>query len=261
MRIRSIAKDVFTVLGWYNPCQDKLAIGPLRQDDTFLVSYPRSGNTWMRFMIANILLSGEHVTPEDVNKVVPDIHKATPEICSLNSPRIIKTHKAEFECYPKWIYVVRDGRDAMVSFYYYSLANKRFSGTFTEFLSSRRPRIFNQWTWAEHVQTALEWMEKGPEKGLLLRYEDMVEDPETELEKAVKFAGIAATSNAIARAVDSTRFSKLQQQEAQNGAVSDRNQRFFRRGGVGEWRQLFSDKDLGSFEAGAKDVLERLRYS
>src|SRR5205823_12606754 len=63
-------------------------------DDTFVVSYPRSGNTWARFLIANLVHSGQNVSFINIEKLIPDTSsqsnralKATPR------PRIIKTHQ------------------------------------------------------------------------------------------------------------------------------------------------------------------------
>ena len=45
---------------------------PVFPDDTFLVSYPRSGNTWTRFLIANLISHDEPVTFANIEKKIPD---------------------------------------------------------------------------------------------------------------------------------------------------------------------------------------------
>src|SRR6266567_6631593 len=40
-------------------------------DDTFLVSYPKSGNTWARFLIANLVRPYEKIDFSNVNRVIP----------------------------------------------------------------------------------------------------------------------------------------------------------------------------------------------
>src|SRR5467141_4482966 len=79
----------------------------VRPDDTFVVSYPRSGNTWTRFLIANLLHPNQNVSFTNIEKLIPDTAsqsnralKATPR------PRIIKTHQYFDHRYGKIIYIV-----------------------------------------------------------------------------------------------------------------------------------------------------------
>jgi hypothetical protein len=39
-------------------------------DDTFLVSYPKSGNTWVRFLLANLIHPNEEVGFANINRLL-----------------------------------------------------------------------------------------------------------------------------------------------------------------------------------------------
>ncbi|MGH9453777.1 MAG: hypothetical protein ACRD2O_07390, partial [Terriglobia bacterium] len=43
-------------------------------DDIFLVSFPKSGNTWTRFLIGNLVHPEELITFANVSRIVPDIY-------------------------------------------------------------------------------------------------------------------------------------------------------------------------------------------
>src|SRR6266581_956224 len=47
----------------------------IRPDDVFIVSYPRSGNTWVRFLIANLLAPDDKITFRNIENYVPSIYK------------------------------------------------------------------------------------------------------------------------------------------------------------------------------------------
>ena len=69
--------------------------------DVFLVSYPRSGNTWLRFLLANALRP-EQATFTTVGEVVPDIYDETDrELLRRPSPRILKSHEPFDPRYPR----------------------------------------------------------------------------------------------------------------------------------------------------------------
>src|SRR5437868_706130 len=87
-------------------------------DDTFLVSYPRSGNTWTRFLIANLVHPGGKVSFANIEKLIPDTSsQSNKTLKSTPRPRIIKTHEYFDHRYPKTIYIVRDPRDVALSYY------------------------------------------------------------------------------------------------------------------------------------------------
>jgi hypothetical protein len=54
----------------------------VRPDDTFLVCYPRSGSTWTRFLIANLIHPGKAVTFANIEELIPD--------CEAHSSRYLK---------------------------------------------------------------------------------------------------------------------------------------------------------------------------
>ncbi len=260
MNYRNQVKRILQAIGLYDPCSSTLGISRLRETDTFLVSYPRSGNTWMRFLIANAVSRGMDVSHDDLNDYVPDIHGNANRVNRMRDPRIIKTHGVSFECYPRWIYMVRDGRDALTSFYYYTMLRKKFRGSFSEFLLSRRAWIFGNWSWAGHVRQAMEAQDRSPDRCLLIKYEDVLLDPGSELQRALEFIGIEAEVETINMAVERSDFQNLQKAEEREAKPEGENNRIFRKGAVGEWKKVFSTEDEEYFMRDAKPLLERLGY-
>src|ERR1700685_1517671 len=95
-----------------------LAVYP---DDTFLVSFPRSGNTWIRFLIANLLNPGIEVSFTNIERLIPDTASKSSRTMKREArPRIIKSHEYFDVRYPKVIYIVRDPRDVALSYYDFS---------------------------------------------------------------------------------------------------------------------------------------------
>src|SRR5215470_17884303 len=94
----------------------------IRPDDTFLVSYPKSGNTWMRFLIANLLQQNPPVGLLDADDLIPIVDgKSKKFFDNMKSPRIIKSHFSFIPAYKRVIYVVRDPRDVVMSQYHYQI--------------------------------------------------------------------------------------------------------------------------------------------
>src|SRR5438132_14035201 len=91
----------------------------IRPDDVFIVSYPRSGNTWIRFLLANLLAPHETITFRNIEDYVPDIHKSASALAGWQGHRYLKSHHPYYDSYPRFIYIYRDGRDALVSYYHY----------------------------------------------------------------------------------------------------------------------------------------------
>src|SRR5580700_5193940 len=92
-----------------------LAVYP---DDTFVVSYPRSGNTWTRFLIASLVFPSEVVTFTNIDRMIPDTSSQSNRALKRTPrPRIIKSHQYFDPRYRRVIYIVRDPRDVALSYY------------------------------------------------------------------------------------------------------------------------------------------------
>ena len=91
-------------------------------DDVFLVSYPRSGNTWTRFLIGNLIYQDEPVTFANIESRLPEIYFNPDRVLRrLPRPRILKSHECFQPHYRRIIYIVRDPRDVAVSFYHHHI--------------------------------------------------------------------------------------------------------------------------------------------
>ncbi|MEL6581985.1 MAG: hypothetical protein AAFQ14_19735, partial [Cyanobacteria bacterium J06621_12] len=64
----------------------KLTVFP---DDLFLVSHPKSGNTWIRFLICNLIYPELDITFTNINNMIPDIYlTSNRELQQVPRPRI-----------------------------------------------------------------------------------------------------------------------------------------------------------------------------
>src|SRR5260221_8061143 len=91
--------------------------------DAFIVSYPRSGNTWLKFVLVH-LLTGKAADLTDHESIVPYVgsHRKAPHVLPSGG-RLLKSHEPYRRdygsAYQRGAYIVRDGRDVAVSYYYY----------------------------------------------------------------------------------------------------------------------------------------------
>lgn len=231
----------------------------LTDRDVFLVSYPRSGNTWVRFLIANLLKPDDiEIDFHNVQEYVPEINRNNDIIEALPSPRVIKSHALFKPAFPKVIYLVRDGRDVYVSYYYYRLKQLEEGISFSDYL--RRTDHFPS-LWQEHVDSWLKSDQDQPHI-LLVRYEDLLSKPETELRKIVDFIGIERSDEGISTAVEVSRFDKMRKIDQTKGRKYNLTgtKDFVRKGKAGTWQEEFSQEDIDYFKMTAGDMLIRLGY-
>ena len=192
----------------------------VRETDVFLVSYPRSGNTWLRFLLANALRPSEQATFANFGEVVPDIYdESDRDLLRRPSPRVLKSHEPFDESYRRVLYVVRHPADVAVSYYHYLIKTRQIPpgydvAWFVESYVDGRLDGFG--TWGEHVGG---WLDArgGDDEFVLLRYEDVLEAPETALRAALKLVGTEIGDAAVAQAVSRSTADELRRLERETG--------------------------------------------
>jgi len=240
-------------------------VGPaFLDDDVFLVSYPKSGSTWMRFLLANYISNGQ-VDILQINSVVPDVHFNPQDIVETLDPRIIKTHESYNPKYKRIVYIVRDGRDVAVSYYSHLKKFRQLADniSFSVYLDSYIGGELDPYgPWGEHVDG---WL-NGAKNILVIRYEDMLSDAVNVLEKTLRFCGLEFDEKKAFDAVTACSLSKLRQIEAKQFdeikelSSSNPSIRFFRKGISGDWKNHFNKNDHEKFNAAFAMTMNRVGY-
>lgn len=242
----------------------------IRPDDVFLVSYPKSGNTWMRFLVGNYLTNCK-INFFNIDLVIPDIH-FNPQQCEdvTLQPRFIKSHKSYTPAYPKVVYIFRDGRDVAVSYYYYMKKKRKITSdtSFSNFLETFAKNGAGGFgNWSNHVKS---WVKKASTGSVvLIKYEDMLFDAARELKKVIQFANIKAEQDRIINAVRASLFEEMQQLEVKENdsyfftryKAGTEEVRFIRKGQAEGWRSHFSKDDENLFLKFNGKTLKKLGYA
>jgi len=227
-------------------------------DDTFIVSYPKSGNTWVRFLLANILKKNdETIDFYTVNKYVPEVFNHADIIRNMTRPRLLKSHAPYIPTYPRVIYIVRDGRDVYTSYYFHRLHQLPQGIMFLEFLqrNDHYPCL-----WGEHVSSWL-FRKNLPSQLLVTRYENLKTNCLEELKRMVKFIGIKSTRNQLSLAIEDSSYLRMKQLEQERGRPKSKGPKVFvRKGQIGDWKNYWESKEKKIFKSREGHVLLKLGY-
>jgi hypothetical protein len=246
----------------------------LQRADCVLMSWGKSGRTWLRVMLSRFYQLAYGV-PEGVMLEFDNLHRANPAI-----PRVFFTHgnylrdytniwdnKSPF--YPKKILMlVRDPRDIAVSQYfqwkYRMRPVKRMLNDYPErddvsiydFMMNPRaglPKII------DFLET---WQRELPKvhQSMVLRYENMRADPETALRRALSFLGTPGTDQQIREAAAYASYDNMKKLEQEQvfrlsgtrlapGDQANPQSYKVRRAKVGGWRDYFDDEQVAAIDA------------
>lgn len=241
-------------------------LNSIRPSDIFIISYPRSGTTWLGFILANLLKSDPDEEIRPPNRYSPDINAAyfgngtMQHWVDLPAPRFLRVHAPYDPAFLKAIYVLRDPRDVMVSYYHFKrLTDPSFQLSMTEFVSRD-----DHWPgrWDEHVAG---WLLRHRHPRLLLvRYEEMRKDTVQAMKSILNFAGLTYGKEELAGTVEACDFNKMQALEPElrkaAGAVETNEERFVRRGKVGGWKDEIDIKNLQVIERRYGHVMRKFGY-
>ena len=239
-------------------------------DDIWLVGYPKSGNTWLDFLVASLRAPNvEDVDFFTVEHLVADIYyNNARQLQLLQRPRYLKSHEPYDARYGRVIYVVRDPRDVAVSYYHHYQKLNMLKGdtSLSSFVDAFvAGDLDHGHDWAEHVSS---WLEhKGGAKDMLLvRYEDLKRDTVSMLENINLFLDLHASRSRVAKAVEwcsSSNMRKIEQDQHMAHPSFRKTRRdipFVRQARSGGWKDVLSSRDVLQITGRWGATMERLGY-
>jgi hypothetical protein len=226
----------------------------------YLISYPRSGSTLVREYFAILQGRAQHsVYAGDVVNAA-----AAPLTHALDHIEFIKSHRIPPDGSPM-IYLVRDGRNATLSFLYmaflfgdhqYSELDEAFEGI--GWLDA------TEGSWTDHVAQAIE--QSATRKVLLVRFEDLVSNPERALRRMIRFTKADVPAAILSECVQRHRGLSRYTQNPYNGYLYEPAKgsiydilKQHRRGDY--WRHILDGRSRRYFhDHGATPLLLHFRY-
>lgn len=244
-----------------------------------VLGFPKSGNTWACYLLSYCLNS--HFDDADVIEGLypkePELRKIVKGGLSHKSYKetlgpVLKTHFFEFpqKEVVNGIYLVRDPRDVMLSFYAFD----------TGYLQKQPIFGYGRWRESLHLmkvrmvygivkpprflyikQKFPKWVrhaERARNMGLnrVLRYEDLKQNTAGALEQLFNSYNIQVDPAIIAKAIELFDFQKLKKLEAQK----PEDQRFYRKGNSEGWKSALTEEEKEWIMRNGGHLLEEFGY-
>jgi hypothetical protein len=196
-------------------------------------------------------------------KYIPDINKLYYgqgdlfEYSNTPDPRFFSIHAPYDPAFSRVIYVMRDPRDVMVSYWHHTkLMNPSFNMSLEDFIISD-----DQWPnlWHEHVG---EWVLHKHKRVFVVRYEDLKVDTFSAAKNLLEFIKYPVDEQVVLHAIEKSNFEKMKSLEDKygSGQHADSVKGFLRKGKSGSWHDEINPYALSVLEKKFGSVMEAVGY-
>ncbi|XP_018571408.1 estrogen sulfotransferase-like [Anoplophora glabripennis] len=267
----------------YKDMIQRVLEAPVRQDDTWLVSFPRTGSTWCQEMIWIIGNNLDFETAKNTLQqfraplieasaslyTFADLFKenftdSVEYVNNFPSPRFIKTHltyrllPSEIrKVKPKIIYLMRNPKDVCVSYYFHCKVLHGFNVDFELFCELFLNNAVCYGGIFDHYMEF--WNMRHESNILILRYEDMVSDTREAVRKIAKFMEKSLSEDDITSIIEFLSLKNMRKNrgcnmepfvESKNGPdfYNKIGIHFVRQGKVGDWKNYMSQEITRKFD-------------
>jgi hypothetical protein len=237
----------------------------LTPNDALLASYPRSGTTWLRFLLFETL-TREPSAFGRVRTAVPSLgaqRGARPVLAG--GGRLVQTHEPYCDADRRVVYVVRDARSVLVSEYKWQRFAGFYAGSFERFFLEFLDGRTNPWgSWAGHVAY---WRNSPAARNghlQLVRYEDLRRDTHAVFSGVLDFLGVERDPDEVARAIAANSLEGMRAKEDESrrrrGSTQRGDMRFINTGSVKGWQDALTAEQLETLERRLGETMRSLGY-
>ncbi|KAM9035919.1 bile salt sulfotransferase isoform X2 [Sarcophilus harrisii] len=244
----------------------------VRDKDVIIMTYPKSGTHWMIDIISLIYSNGDPSWIKSVPawKRFPwiEMKNGFELIKNKEDPRFLTSHlpvhlfpKSYFSSKAKMIYIARNPRDVIVSYYHFinpfalDSSWSAFENFFESFL---RGNVYG--SWFDHIKGWLSM--RNSEKFLFLTYEELHQDLKVSVEKICRFLRKKLSEEEISSVLENASFQVMEKHRLENNESIEylrRNQVVLMRKGIcGEWKNYFTVAQMETFNKLYQEKMEGL---
>lgn len=267
----------------------------------WLASYPKSGNTWVRVFVQNYqnpaaaaeindlairnaaqralfdqfgALEPSDLTDDELQGLRPSLYRTMAS--AIPHPLFLKVHDAfgtTADAAPLFppdvthavIYIIRNPCDVAVSLAHHSGLSLSEAVSMLcredEVVSDRAGQCRQRLrSWSGHVKS---WVDESELRVCFVRYEDLLADPVPGFSRVLAAAGLAIDEPRLLRAIEYSRFERLQGQERAAGFIERQPKAtapFFRSGRSGDWRHHLTADQVRRLVEAHGEVMQRFGY-
>ncbi len=241
-----------TLLSEESPYRFPGGLQPISQtepQDIFIVGFPKSGNTLMQHILAHLYYGLNSIASRTmINLIVPDVYSNS-HYFRFDNTCFFKSHERPNSNYKRVIYLIRDGRQALLS-YYYMLENLGQSVNLEE-LYDGTTKIYGG-SWSGHIAA---W-EANPFDAeiLFIKYEDIVLNKKDVLRQLCGFLNIDRSEAELQKVIDLTSIEHMKEMEARDDWKRMKKEKgfysgsFVRKGSVDSFKNKVSGPLITKFE-------------
>lgn len=216
----------------------------------------------------------EEWTTEDVARMRPKVNELIAR--GQTGTVFCKTHNAMVTAYgfptinlqvtSGAIYIVRNPLDLASSLADYSgiTLGKAIDWLETDDLETESDAAFNHiklrlGSWSQHVES---WTGRPNPRLHVVRYEDMLANPAKAFGEVSRFLRLKSSRQRLLRAVRNSSFDVMRRQEERHGfnERSAHQERFFRRGTAGGWKEELTDEQVRRICEAHGEQMKRFGY-
>ena len=235
-------------------------MGEFDESDIFVCGWPKSGNTWCQRLFSGVVwgLDTKVLTDQLAQFLQPDVHYK-PYYYRFGTPTLFKSHLPPQPEYRRVIFLIRDGRDALVS--YWRMLKKANPQVKIEDLFYQGDSL-SPCAWETHARA---WLANPFQaKILTVRYEDILASPLEQLRRVASFIRVTRTDDELSRIAAGANLEKMKwiaERHGWDNASSAAAQDFLGAGRTGSFREAMPSCIQEAFQRRAGDTLKQFGYA
>lgn len=233
--------------------KDKLYFNDALKEYIVISSYPRSGNRYLQNIISYCLNEDESRLNIGLPEISENLNQSDiNNFYSNSNHKFLKSHLFWNQNHGKCIFLFRDGRDSITSYWRRAMYKKGYKKSITEFIIENLNGKHFPSSWADYNNAWIDAKNSNKKQIYPIAYENIIKNGQKVIKKMFDFLNINISDSIIKKSLEVNNFSSdIKRVKEKKGLLFGKS---------GQWKQYFSKEDHELFLKLSKPTLLKLNY-